>query len=438
MSFFKRLLHSTMSAFRCVCFLAAVYMTFQQIIRYVEDNDASIVTSKLFNENSRDVYPTFTFCFADDPELIYSEAIYELYVTKENYTDLLRGVDSRNNPSAEAFEKIMNVDYNRFAMDSRDHITYVGYRTKDSNSTFYFRRSSDGVQERKTIDLALYNSYQDPDKRCFSRRSRIKSQISSKREQDEFVFDFSTFASTENMRGFIQIYIHYPEQFTRGMDKPLHKIAIKNLENQATDLLLNIGYVSVLRKRSKSQNRCNDTVENDDNEFRLKVIKQVGCVPNYWTSLVTTTSLFGACSTPNQYEKVYGLITNFRSVMSSYDPPCVEMKSPVSVSQQQAKVGTLERRLEGGRLTLIISYTMEDFQEITNVKDFDVETLWSSVGGFIGIFLGYSLLQAPEMLDAVWNTSGDRFILIYWVKYVCATIIPCLLHKRKFTVVRLI
>ena len=40
----------------------------------------------------------------------------------------------------------------------------------------------------------------------------------------------------------------------------------------------------------------------------------------------------------------------------------------------------------------------EMFQEIENVRDFGFESCWSGIGGFVGIFVGYSLMQLPELL----------------------------------------
>ena len=44
-------------------------------------------------------------------------------------------------------------------------------------------------------------------------------------------------------------------------------------------------------------------------------------------------------------------------------------------------------------------YPEENYQEIENVRDFGFESFWSAVGGFIGIFMGYSMLQIPELLS---------------------------------------
>ena len=41
------------------------------------------------------------------------------------------------------------------------------------------------------------------------------------------------------------------------------------------------------------------------------------------------------------------------------------------------------------------------YTEITNLQDFDMPMLWSSMGGFVGMFLGYSLWQCPEMIGGL-------------------------------------
>ena len=45
-----------------------------------------------------------------------------------------------------------------------------------------------------------------------------------------------------------------------------------------------------------------------------------------------------------------------------------------------------------------LEYATRSYQEIRNQEDFGFESFWSSVGGFIGIFMGYSLLQIPDLL----------------------------------------
>ena len=47
----------------------------------------------------------------------------------------------------------------------------------------------------------------------------------------------------------------------------------------------------------------------------------------------------------------------------------------------------------GDRLRFEISYSAEMYKESRNRRECTVGNLWSSIGGFIGIFLGFSLMQ---------------------------------------------
>ena len=88
-------------------------------------------------------------------------------------------------------------------------------------------------------------------------------------------------------------------------------------------------------------------------------------------------------------------------------------------------------------LKVSISYSTETYQEINNVRDYDLETLWSSIGGFIGIFIGYSLLQVADLFDDDWRpywrvlTNISRSTV-----YACTVVTAFLFRKRKFTLVQ--
>ena len=45
-----------------------------------------------------------------------------------------------------------------------------------------------------------------------------------------------------------------------------------------------------------------------------------------------------------------------------------------------------------------VDYMEEDYQEFINVREFGFESCWAGIGGFVGIFLGYSCLRIPGTL----------------------------------------
>ena len=107
--------------------------------------------------------------------------------------------------------------------------------------------------------------------------------------------------------------------------------------------------------------------------------------------------------------EAYNLVQNYKEVLFSYDPPCVDMNLigtyKTSVNQKRNNFGVK------------IRYSERKYQEIENSKDFNFETFFSSVGGFVGIFLGYSLLQIPEFIDYVMNI-GIRLRKITHYSYI--------------------
>ena len=73
---------------------------------------------------------------------------------------------------------------------------------------------------------------------------------------------------------------------------------------------------------------------------------------------------------------------------------------------------------DGKHITIRVSYLESTYQETENVQDFTFEMFFSSLGGFIGIFLGYSMLQIPELLNNIpscarkLKTSAGKVIFI--------------------------
>ena len=401
---------------KLVCFLLAAYTTLTQVLRYLENNDASSIQLRHFHKQSQDKYPTFTFCFYTPNGNLYSTAVTELDLSKEEYYSYLKGYNvSSSSETEEKFGEVLKLDYEKFTLKPLNlFLDRFAFKTKNSNNDLGFNAKTGTIkigglekdtnenEQDEIIKWAFYISHQDPDQVCFTRNTQQETGADYFRHEDVLLFSFvgrDELAWLAANTGYFRVYIHYPGHFTRSMDKPIFELLFKEMDRMRNDVSMNLPYVSILRKRSKTNSRCNLALEDDDKEFKMKVIKQVNCIPGYWASLLSDTLPLGLCETSKQLQDVYGNIQNFTGFMSSYDPPCVEMQVPVNV-QQKTYYGDGK-----SRLSISISYLAEKYQEITNVRDFDLETLGSGIGGYIGIFLGYSLLQVSDLLD----NEGNRY-----------------------------
>ena len=193
----------------------------------------------------------------------------------------------------------------------------------------------------------------------------------------------------------------------------------KSNGNAKSHIYMSIAFVSILRSRADANERCNESLTNEDRLFRIRVINEIGCIPVYWNRLNGEDVDVGLCKSLQQLKMAHRLILKPTEILSTYDPPCVQMQVPVNINQKLLKG-------EIGEFRISISYLAEKYQEINNIKDFDLGTLWCNAGGYIGMFCGFSLLQLADTLDNNWHR--------YWVAFrhaflrtICS-VIMCLPH----------
>ena len=94
------------------------------------------------------------------------------------------------------------------------------------------------------------------------------------------------------------------------------------------------------------------------------------------------------CSTSSQLKQVFDLITNYKTTMNHYSPPYNDMRIETTGRIKTTYINGLE-----------LWYLPHRYEETINRKDFGLEMFWSSVGGFVGMFLGFSLLQLPDLIS---------------------------------------
>lgn len=102
-----------------------------------------------------------------------------------------------------------------------------------------------------------------------------------------------------------------------------------------------------------------------------------------------------------------------KTAKKSYYSPCNQMEIFSKFDQRQSKKG------DNTRITFL--YEETNYEEVTNTRSFDFASFVSGVGGFIGIFLGYSLLQIPDLIELVpsfMSSLGQNIIEGYCCKQI--------------------
>ena len=79
--------------------------------------------------------------------------------------------------------------------------------------------------------------------------------------------------------------------------------------------------------------------------------------------------------------------------MEKLPPPCIDMYNIAGWNWLD-----VDRNKSHEEVRIKFTYGEQYYQELEYLPDFDLETFISNVGGFVGIFLGYSLMQFPDLI----------------------------------------
>ena len=181
---------------------------------------------------------------------------------------------------------------------------------------------------------------------------------------------------------------------------------------------LNIESVQVLQKRSDSSEACDKRLYDEDAVWIRNAIKLLNCTPAFLENIIDSKfekdkdmPRNNSCSKIKllEFHSKHSPESNFESISNSYDQPCTEMESVISSTATSLSYQA-DSLFSGGlfstwsrlsRLKIKLRYNVKHYNLATNEKSFTMWSLWSQIGGFIGIFLGYSLLQLPALVGYV-------------------------------------
>ena len=97
------------------------------------------------------------------------------------------------------------------------------------------------------------------------------------------------------------------------------------------------------------------------------------------------------CTSPKTLQTIYNYTKSWKEfILQQKTRPCIDMYNIVGWNW-------VNREKENTSEEVVIKFTYQEkyYQELEYLPDFDLETFISNVGGFVGIFLGYSLMQVP-------------------------------------------
>lgn len=369
--------------------------------RWLRNEDVTSVTYRKYNQLPQDKYPTYSICFEGTKFVwMHDNQIFDTYGLTQKHLELMvlgeKAYGNAYNNTSHLYDQIPVLFddapeklFHRFYLQPKDILLEAGFKIEPSNI--------DGEQKntKLTEQPPFYIGYQTPKMVCLTRKST--ETLGQFRNYDILSFDRSILRNPMYTNTTVKILVHYPGQLLRFFDSPTFHSTFSEYKWEKTLELKTFDGV-LLRKRPESNERCNEKIDDYDAYLLLQVIKRIRCIPPYWVYRLKEEALeFPICKSPSQLKQAYGYILNYKGIIDSHGKPCFQMFSSTLYNWKKTRQG------DNGKLQMKVLYKDQYYEDVAYSKSFGFESLISNIGGFVGIFLGISLMQSPELIGKLLN-----------------------------------
>ena len=370
-----------------ICFFLLWLCIFKDFRRFMDNQDSSSISFRKFNFSPKDKYPELTICIVDAyyARPIFDEKRLKIYnLSTLKYIDTIKG---ETNATTEEINKLpefsnVTIPLEYFILGKVDP-KFIKFESIATNKNHSYSNKD------------FYLSHQDPNQLCYSITSEFNQN--QYKISEHIILGFTRLSNgimdlTHRINGILRVYLHGKGQTVRNLGKEVFRAQINMIRKRVINI--HLSSFTVLRRRLDAKITCNPNIQEDDAMFRNYVIEKIKCIPPYWKIFNQTSTDLKSCDTSKKLKEAFSYNEDRKhyAVFDQFNPPCSELTTTSTVETMNNTRGTFIR----------FFYREDRYLEITNLPDFEFNSLWSSIGGFVGIFLGISVFQISEkVLDII-------------------------------------
>lgn len=379
-------------SFRIGCIMIAILTTIWPFYLFCLDDDLVKIEFKEFHSTKDRLYPALTLCFDSDAYYKYNHSV----------------TDSLN---ANKKEQVFS---NQTTLTIEDYIDSVVIKDMKNNKT-RFTRTAVSIEDERVIKDKLLSTnivlgrYQATS--CFAvgipflEKNGIKSiDVGIKKS----IFKNGTFPTRNQIisgTSQLTIALSYQNQLFPLLNHNVLKLHSNNLiNNRCSGFRFNVRGMEILRRRNKPSNPCNDY----DNENAIMVLNdaatRLGCMPSGWE----ITSILPDCHDNTINKSARQLLDDglHNSNANRFIKPCssfVDLWYDYSVDDSVDSCNN-----DQDTLHVMIVYNNIHFKEIGYYRAYTAWDLLSSISVIIGLFLGGSFLQLPDLFRKIYDNVKTK------------------------------
>ena len=368
------------------------------LYKYSLDEDVSLVSFANFNDDENKVYPALTTCFWN-PFLNKRLNTYGPGINTTTYSSFIQGNywDTR----------MVNIDYDDVTVSLEDFLIEMGVQYGNF-STRTLKNNFRKVRENEDMPR-FYVSDRNGGSKCFtfimpyiqkmpivSFFFRVKASIfpGGKRAS------YPNFDGSNIHGGGFTAFFHLPGEHFRSYFDKKHSWNNRANNTKNYDMLFTVKNIEVLKHRNKFVKPCNSDWKNDDDIVMYKIMQRIGCTPPHWKS---HTHLKPCLKTQE--------IKQFRwptyEDLQKFPPPC-QIIEKLQYEYEELDDESQKRENDSTWFGITLFFPEPSYKEIKQAQAYDIESFVGNSGGYIGLFLGYSLASIPSWITSMFRKISKR------------------------------
>ena len=385
--------------FKIICVIATLALISMWIKTYFLDTDIPTVETRNYFDTNEDVVPVMSLCFEQEFDSSYFASVAK-NISGSNYKYYLLGRYYDAN--------MQKIDYDMVTTNLSKYL--LSQEVKLRNLTSVYEQDPLNSQYVKIRSSHSWHSWGKFVK-CFGfeiiNQDALFVRIYMKR-------DIFPDRARPQAAGFVLLY-HYPNQILSSFHTVKRQWGrMDNLTNYM--MSFNIRYMQAVRYRYKpSLDNCIQDYQDYDEIVLKKHLMDVGCkAPDQ-----ITRDEMKICKTKEEIKKARFLF----SMQGHTHQPCRKIEwldleigeSDHSDFIKDRDEAYLKKRLRfpqkywNNYWGLVVRLLTPRFKLITHQKEVDFQTLVGYVGGYIGILLGFALVQLPDAILSMWLVLRKLF-----------------------------
>ena len=387
-------------SFKTFCVVLLAVLSCYQIHIFVQNEDLSVVNFKEFNSDDGASYPAISVCLHSSTGKIFdrnSPSIKDTDGGIDAYHEILLG--QKDSKKDVPFSLVTRNLFNDFV-----EVFFTMSKYGEILSSWDSSLTEKKYRSGKTTELPFFRSYQDPYFLCMTKKIKVvKNEIINL----ESLGLTSSSLLSSNIEHLL-VYIHEPGHLIQQFGKQVLQLSSLDFENATVGrnnkYEVSINQVDVLKRRNKPSTPCNNELKDEDMVWIEMVKRKVGCIPTYWDNLDNYSGLedidptpLKKCNSKNEYDQLattYLPPKHTDNGQKLYTGSCSHMEIISSVTKSDSPEDDL---------LIAFNYKSEKYRETQNIRAIGFINLISSIGGFIGLLIGFGLFQ-------VFNYNHSSFL----------------------------